>query len=281
MIRSGSIRSAAKAIGLSQSAVSQALTKLEITLDGKLFDRVGKKLIINERGQAIIPAIFSVLDAAERLRNASDHQWINLRIAASTTIIRYILPNLIYKFKKIHPCAKIEIYGGNTKAVASMVENMEVDLGLIEGDAEGANLSIEKWIEDDLVIIRRSKHKKEKQKMTKEQIKNARWIMRERGSGTRMEVEKWLSANIGNVNIYMELGDSEAVWRSVALGLGISCLSRNVVQEVIDRGLLDEIKLEVPNPKRMMKIIRHKYRETSYGMQEFMALIKYNGRSQL
>ncbi|MCL6486455.1 MAG: LysR family transcriptional regulator, partial [Janthinobacterium lividum] len=60
----GSTSAAGERIALSQSAASAALNELETLLEAKLFDRVGKRLLLNDNGRLLLPQARQMRDAA-------------------------------------------------------------------------------------------------------------------------------------------------------------------------------------------------------------------------
>src|ERR1700761_4871094 len=96
----GSTTAAGDRVALSQSATSAALNELEKVLGAKLFDRVGKRLIINDNGRALLPRARAALDVAAGIENDfSTGVPVDLKIVASTTIGNYLLPGLIAGFR--------------------------------------------------------------------------------------------------------------------------------------------------------------------------------------
>src|SRR6185295_12839074 len=130
----GSTTAASERVSLSQSATSAALKELEKVLGARLFDRVGKRLILNDNGRTLLPQARAALDTASGIESEfSAGTTVNLRIAASTTIGNYLLPQLIASFRKNHPQARFEVQIQNTRHASAAVSRFEVDMGLIEG----------------------------------------------------------------------------------------------------------------------------------------------------
>ncbi len=93
--RSGSTTAASAEIALSQSATSSAVNELERLLSLRLFDRAGKRLLLNDNGRALLPRALALLDGAagiEQMSRDGSAQAQSLRIGASTTIGNYVLP---------------------------------------------------------------------------------------------------------------------------------------------------------------------------------------------
>ncbi len=85
-------------------------------------------------------------------------------------------------------------------------------------------------------------------------------------------MERWLHTHVGPVRMDMELGNSEAIRRAVAAGLGVSCLSRNVVAEALAAGSVAEVRTGLPSLSRPLRLVRHRERAPTRGMQAFLAL---------
>jgi DNA-binding transcriptional LysR family regulator len=154
---SGGTTAGADALALSQSATSAALIELENVLGTRLFDRVGKRLILNDSGRALLPNARSVLQstsaiAAEFGANG-EFTTYNLRISASTTIANYILPAVIAKFYALHPATQIEVDVGNTSDVVAAVEAFDADVGFIEAPCLRTSVTVIPWMLDELVVV--------------------------------------------------------------------------------------------------------------------------------
>ena len=110
-IRQMEVFAAAGQVARSQSAASNALSELEITLGVQVFDRVGRRLVLNENGRALLPHAASIVEQAIETEAmfAGDHA-AALRLASSYTIGEYLLPELIAALAVIaspdHPFAK-------------------------------------------------------------------------------------------------------------------------------------------------------------------------------
>jgi DNA-binding transcriptional LysR family regulator len=92
---SGSTAAAAATIALSQSATSAAINELERVLELQLFDRIGKRLQLNDNGRMLLPQALALLDGAgwiERWALDRESHIGTLRIGASTTVGNYLLP---------------------------------------------------------------------------------------------------------------------------------------------------------------------------------------------
>jgi len=263
------MQEAADAIGMTQSAASQALAKLEQSLGQHLFDRYGRRLILNEYGNLFLPRVRALLAKAQELGQTFNSDALLLRVAASTTIGNYLLPDCLTAFQKRFPQANISLTVGNTEMVARTVADFEVDVGFIEGMCPRADLTVESWYEDRLVVFANADAYHKKNFFSLEQLANMRWLLREAGSGTREVVVRTLFPYLGQFNVSMELGSTEAIKRAVAAGAGISCLSIYAIEAELKRNQLVILKTGLPVLKRPLYRITHPGRGFTHGIRAF------------
>jgi DNA-binding transcriptional LysR family regulator len=276
---SGSTTAAAQSVPLSQSAASAALSELERILSARLFDRVGKRLLLNDEGRALLPTALAVLDGARNLETAflsANHaKLVDLHLFASTTIGNYILPRLLARFRDLMPGAQVQLQIGNTRDVVTAVRDFAADLGLIEGPCHASDIVVVPWLEDELVIVASPTHPLAKAakrgSLSAKQLSQACWLLREPGSGTREAVEQSLLPHLVNIQSTMTLGSSEAIKNLVAEGLGVSCLSRYVVQDLAAANRLSVLRTRLPRLTRRLTIIHHRRKLLSESLREFIA----------
>ncbi|MGA2706966.1 MAG: LysR family transcriptional regulator [Steroidobacteraceae bacterium] len=283
---SGTTASAAAALSLSQSATSAAINELERLLELQVFDRVGKRLQLNDNGRALLPSALTLLDGAQAIERWAldrESQIGTLRIGASTTIGNYLLPGLLAGFReRLSDQARrglnLKITIANSAAVAAQVAAFELDLGLIEGPCHESNLTVQPWCEDELVIVAapadRIVPRVRRGKVPLQSLREATWLLRETGSGTREIIDQLLIPHLHRLRAGMEFGTSEAIKRAVANGLGITCLSRFVVDDLLQTGALVAPPTVLPRLSRQFHIVTHEHKRLTRGMD---LLLKYLG----
>ncbi len=278
--QAGSTTAAAEAIALSQSATSAALNELESLLGGKLFDRAGRGLVLNEHGRSMLPQALAVLDAAQGLEaqfgKAGRSATPQLRLAASTTTGNYLLPRLIAAWRRRIPAAGFSLEIGNTQHVTRAVAEFEADLGFIEGPTTDARLKVIPWGEDEMVVVCSPQHpllravKRRAGKAAIAELREQTWLLREAGSGTRGVVEAALQPHLHRIRTDVELGSAEAIKSAAAEGLGLTCLSRHAVQDLVGLGRLAILPTRLPAIRRMLYVIHHEHRHLSPTLEHFL-----------
>ena len=272
---------AGEQLGLSQSAVSAALAELETTLGHPLFDRHARRLHLNALGRQLLPQAQALLDHADALEHATQHASVRLKLAASSTIGNYVLPALLASFQQqIAPGSQLDVLIGNTQDVVDAVQRFEVDIGLIEGTCRGEALEIETWLDDEMVIVAAPGHPLTQHgtPVSHAALREAGWLMREPGSGTRELVDSRIASVVGPLHVALELGHSEAIQRTVAAGYGISCLSRHVVADALRDGRLVEVNSGLPRIARPLLIVRHRDKHPTHGVAQFINALHVHAR---
>jgi DNA-binding transcriptional LysR family regulator len=273
----GSARSAAQRVARSQSAASAALAELEHTLAVELFDRIGRRLVLNENGRALLPGALALLNHAAELEGLfTEEHAAPLRLAASLTIGEYLLPSLIAQWQHQHRASRVRLNIANTTEVITAVVNMDADLGFIEGSQTHPDLLVQHWLTDELMVVAAPGHalgtkKVGTDRMSKIQLRAATWIVRELGSGTRQATDEWLIQHLGQVNIGFELGSTEAIKRLAAAGAGLACVSRYAALDDLRSGRLAEVKTSLPPSRRRLAMVLRKDKRLGRATTDFMS----------
>lgn len=259
----GTTTAAGARLGLSQSAVSAALNELEHQLPARLFDRVGRGLLLNAHGRALLEPARALLRAATDLEAAAgigradvDGISLQLRIGASTTIGNYLLPTRVAALLAAQPQVQVDLRIGNSADVVAQVQRLDVDIGLIEGPCHASGLEVLPWQRDDLVIVAAAGTERPTC-MDVAALRAARWLLREPGSGTREAVEQGLLPHLHHFAHAMQLGSTESIKQAAAAGLGLACLSRHAAADLLALGTLQVVQTDLPPLTRQLWQVRH------------------------
>lgn len=267
--RLGTVTEAAQQLSMTQSAASQALATLEQSLELVLFDRIGRRLVLSTAGQLLLGKAQALLEDAGHFADLSKQTAsIALTISASSTIANYLLPQPIAEFLRLQPTARLQLQGGNTADVIAAVAEFRADIGFIEGPCHHPDLEVQPWRDDELVLF--SAPGLVPNHCDLQLLQAQRWVLRESGSGTRDECERLLLPHLGQFAQVLELGGSEAIRRTVAQGIGVSCLSRHVISDALQRGELQELHTPIPLLRRQLYLIRQQARSRSRAVDSFL-----------
>lgn len=270
---------AANVLNLTQSATSAAIAALEDRYMIKLFDRVGRNIKLTDAGRQFVVEARAVLARAAAagalLTDLNGLARGSLSLAASQTVGNYWIPPLIHLFHQRYPGIEIALRIGNTEQVAAWVHSGLTQLGFVESDIDEPGLSITTVANDELVMVVGAAHPWAKlQKPDATQLKNAQWVVREQGSGTRHMLETAL-AKLGvapdDITIALEMPSNESVRAAVVAGAGATIISRIVVANLLKSGALVELK--IPMPRRRFFSLRRKETQVTRTEREFEKLI--------
>ncbi|HTK14481.1 MAG TPA: LysR substrate-binding domain-containing protein [Xanthobacteraceae bacterium] len=261
---------AARALNLTQSATSAAIAALEARYDVKLFDRVGRGIVLTQTGRAFLTEARIVVArakaAAQVLEDLAGLKRGALTIAASQTVANYWLPPRLQTFQKQHPGIDLQVIIANTEQVAQAVHHGRADIGFVEGEVEDSSLSIRRIAGDSLIVVVGMTHPWVKQvKIGPKDLIKAGWILREPGSGTRSMFEaalKTFGLKLSDLTIRLELPSNEAVRVAVQTGDCATAISDLVVVQALAAKTLHRVKIELP--KRSFFILRHHERYASH-----------------
>lgn len=258
---------------ISQPSVSQAIKEMEIEIGAQLFDRIGKKLYLTYEGELYFKYVNRVLnlhnEALTLLEDCKNNIKGRIRIGASTTIGSCFLPEIIKEFLDENKTIDIVITIGNSEDVEAKLLNNEVDIGFVEGNILSKELLVDYSWEDELIFIG---FKGAREKIREDKSLLDRFIMREKGSGTRQIVENYLKSKEIEYKISMELGNVEAIIKLVEVGLGIACVPYRAVASKIEQG--DVELLGIVDDKRIKRDFKLIYHQDKFISETINGFIK-------
>ena len=184
-----------------------------------------------------------------------------------------MLPALLGDFKEKYPDVNIRLKVSNTDGIVSMVENNEIDLGVVEAPVSNKNLAVEGCRTDRLVAITPPGHELAKHDtIPVKSIIEYPFILREEGSGTReviMDYLKGSGVDETQLNIIMELGSLEALKGAVEAGIGVSIVSRATLIKEIKLGSVNVLELDPPL-ERPFSFVHQKHKFRQRAMDELL-----------
>jgi len=263
------VTQAAGELNLTQSATSAAIAALEARYDIKLFDRIGRGIVLTQTGRDFLIEARAVLAraraAAQVLNDLAGLKRGSLTIAASQTVANYWLPGRIQAFHAAYPGIDLHISIANTEQVARAVLQGSADIGFVEGEVDDASLTAKRIDGDALIVVVGARHPwVGRKKIAPKDLLATAWVLREPGSGTRSMFETALRQSgikLSDLRIALELPSNEAVRTAVETGDGATAISDLVVTQSLAARTLHRVKFDLP--RRSFYILRHKERHVS------------------
>jgi len=270
------VTAAARALNLTQSAVSNAIAALEAEHQVHLFDRVGRGVVLNETGRAFLPEAQAVLAraaAAEAaLADMSALRRGRLTVFASQTIASYWLPRRLVAFHAAYPGVELDVAIGNTREAAEAVVGGAAEIGLVEGVVDEPALEQTPVGSDRLAVLVAPDHAwATRRALSAEDLIGSPWVLREAGSGTRSTLEEAVRAagvDPAGLPVAMTLPSNEAVLAAAEAGAGATALSESVAYASVAAGRLATAPFILP--ERPFRLLRHRERYRSRAGDAFV-----------
>jgi DNA-binding transcriptional LysR family regulator len=241
-----SFTAAARALGLTQAAVSQRIHALEQELGAALFTRHGGRVLLTDAGRCLHGFVQRILDLHRQARAEVTGRSVPLKgelsLAASSVPGEHVLPGLMSVFRARHPHIQVKGTVADSQAVLAQVEHGEVHLGLVGRKGDSPHLDYRRLGEDTLAVIVPVGHPwAGRQRVTLDELTGQPLVLREAGSGSRWCLEQALirsGKSLGDLRIAFELGSNEAIKEAVLRGLGLAVLSTYAVHKEVQSGTL-------------------------------------------
>lgn len=253
----------AELLNLTQPAVTQHIKQLEEYYEVKLIRKKGRQIFLTEEGELLLKSAkefqANSLMVKRKLKNTSA-VIKKYNLGATLTIGEFILPELLGRHKIQHKNIDIIMHVHNMEDVLKGTVNGEFDLGIVEGPFDKNKFSYKKMRDDELVLVVSPQSDMFKRKAVEmdEIVNGGRLILREKGSGTRMIFENKLlelGYDLGEMNIYMEMGSLGAIKSLVEENLGYTIISRNAVAREVEAGTLAIVPIKNATIMRELNFI--------------------------
>jgi DNA-binding transcriptional LysR family regulator len=245
----GGVVSAARALRLSQPAVSRAVRELERQLGLSLFERTSRRGRLTPDGaevyahaKAVFAAERGVEDAVQELKGIRRGR---LHIGASTTIATYVLPAIIAEFSRRNPEVELRLSAVHTRVIVDMLRRYELDIALAEAPVIDRAIEVTHWQTDEMKMIAGAGHRLARRRVVAPaDLEGELFLLREPESGTRGIVIRALDQAGIIVHRAMSIDGTEVIKQVVAEGLGLAVVSRSAITDQLDRKRL--VILNVP-----------------------------------
>lgn len=279
LARTGSFSQTGKEMFLTQSAISHAMKALERDAGCRLFDKVGKTIVLTQAGEHLLYHADKILREMGEARDGLEHlgKWGKgrLRLGASSTACQHILPAVLREFKESFPECQITIDPGDSLQLLRHFEQNRIELALcLEPRNEKAFEAIPLF-SDELFFIVSPMHPWAKAKsVDREDVARQNYILYTRNSQTFRMIEDHFREEDLVLHSFIELGNIEAIMEMVKLGIGISILPEWVAREELEEGSLARLPLGRRKLKRHWCLLHRKNRRLTLAEETFAGLCR-------
>jgi DNA-binding transcriptional LysR family regulator len=277
---SGSLVVAAGKVHLTPSAISHSLKSLETDLGCRLFERVGKRMVLNQAGEQLLSQIhgpLSALDsAAEAIKRLGKWGHTRLRIAASASACQHVLPKVIRELKKNDGALELRIESGDTPRAIELLRTNKVDLALGIAPENSNGLELRPIFRDELMFVFSALHPwADGRSITRDEIRAQQFIIYQRSSVTADMIDEHFRQLEIVPSVAMEVDSVGAITELLKLNLGVSVLAPWTVEQELTRKTLKLRPLGAKPVRRQWSAISLATRRMTLAEENFCRLCRH------
>lgn len=268
---------AGRQLHLSQPAISQTINNLEKHFEAKLFARKGRSVDLTDIGQAIRPMAQELVSAARRMEESVSSLQGEVvgefEIGCSTASGKYLLPNLIARFRRIFPLVRINVLVTSRDSVIKKLVSGAVSMGISSRLVEHRDLEYKNFFSDEVILIAPADHRwAGYRRVYPDDLLEEPMILREESSGTIEVLKAGLlkqDISFDMLNVTMGLGNAEAIEMAVEEGIGVAFVSRLAAARGIELGRIVEVEVEGMKLNRKIYLARNQRIPITLAQSEF------------
>ncbi|WOV87501.1 LysR family transcriptional regulator [Sporosarcina oncorhynchi] len=269
---------AAKALFMTQPAVSQSIMQLERELDTRLFNRTPKGVTPTTEGSLLLEYVNSAMNlieiGEEKIAEFKNLTTGELRIGVGDTISKHVLLPQLEAFRNRYPNIKLKIENGTTDALISFLKSGEVDIGICNLPVQDTTLNVRPFLHIHDTFVYGDKYRKLLARpIDFHELAKLPLILLEPSSNSRRYVEDYLASKGVKISPEFELGSHDLVVEFARINMGIACVTREFTEEYLESGVLQEVQLIEQIPHRGIGVCSLKSVPLSPASTKFMELV--------
>jgi DNA-binding transcriptional LysR family regulator len=264
VVRQGSFTAAARALHMTQPAISQRIKELEDEVGARLLDRDGRGVRLTDPGKILLEAAEVALGATHestrRIRESLAPERGRLVLACGDTVALRLLPPVLHAFSAQHPQAEVAVRNHGSREILELILKREADLGIV---TRPAWLDPALWARtlliDPLRLALPPKHRLAHGVPDLASLESEPAVLLSRHTETRGIVDRGVEDAGVHLRVVLESGNLEVVKAYVAGGLGLSFVPEMAVTDA-DRKRMAILPLPASFPSRRIAVVRRKDR---------------------
>ena len=279
IVELGGVEEAGRKLHVGQPAITKRLRALEKCYGTTLMQREGRRLELTEAGeyvyayaQLVLNHQVTLLDDLKSLQAGQDR----LRLEATTDIGDHLLPDLLVRFSEEYPQFRVDSRMGYTRRIQTQLATGLCDLALLEQAPDHPDILVQKWLDDELLLVCGPKHPLWQSEMLPlEALPQLKFVLREPRSSMRATLESALNAiGIDSLPIVMEVGSTDTIIEMLQHGKHVSILPRFTVVDELASGELYHVKMQGLRITRTLWIARTRSNLDNRIAEAFIQLLR-------
>lgn len=248
VVEYNSYTEAAKALFMTQPAVSMQIKQIEAQIELQLFERRGKQIKATEAGKELLHYARNIRQQMEEAETVLEELKglkrgkLHLTMASTAS---YFAPRLIAAFHHQYPGAKVTLDVTNRSGLLEALDNNTTDMAIMGRPPDGHALTGIPFLDNPLVVIAWPEHPLACcNSIPLSDVADESFIVREPASGTRMATERYFAEHHLSLTPGMEMNRSEAIKQAVMAELGLGIVSLHTIEMELTLKRLVVLKVE-------------------------------------
>lgn len=271
------MHAAAEKLNQSQPSISKIISDLEKYYQIKLFERINHRLYLTPIGETMLDHARHILECFHHMEeDISIHrQTDHIRIGGSVSVGTCLIPPLLQRLTQQELPISYDVTVDNTSKIEQLVNDYELDLGLVEGCVNNPNLIVQDVADDELVLAVSSSHPLAgKPDISFHDLEQYPFVTREDGSSSRNQLELHLQQAGLKLTSNYACTSVEAIKQALLYTDSMAALSRMMIAEETKKGVFSILPLPDMQIKRSIRLIYHKNKYMSPAMKLFIKVLK-------
>lgn len=279
IVELGGVEQAARKLHIGQPAVTKRLRALDYCYGIPMMQLKNRRLELTAAGERVYSFARLVLDHQSLLTDDLDTLRVGqnrLRLEVTSDIGEHFLPELLLRFADVHPEYRIENRMDYTRRIQTRLATGLADLALLEQAPDHPDILVQKWLEDELLMVCGPNHPLWNTAMISvTDLPDLNYVLREHKSSIRIAMDKTLNdIGVHHIPVAMEVGSTDTIVEMLQHGRHVSFLPRFAVQEAILSGTLFHIKVQGVRIRRTLWIARSRSNLNSPVSEAFIELLR-------
>ncbi len=278
IVDTGSFSRAAEHCNVAQPSLSQQIKKLEAEIGHLLFDRLGRKVVLTNAGEMLIPKARTILEEIQGIKvniqaDIQDGQG-RLAVGFIPTVSPFILPSVIRRFSEEFPQASLEVHEDLTEEIVWKIVSADLDVGITSLPIKNKMVQTEELLTEALLVASSSKYDiANRASIQVKELDTFPFIALSEVHCLGEQVQAFCYQEDVDLNIVCHTSQLSTVHNCVAMGLGVSLVPQALaitdpIEQVNYRAISDSF------PQRKIVAATHAKRQLSYLARQFIEIVR-------